>query len=240
MSDYIIAGLRVRMNTWGRTLAQAEPYAAQSAGEPEIVVGGSAEALQAAQPHLSLDDCEYLTTGGSFYRQLLMHGGMLLHASAVVVDGFAYLFSAPCGTGKSTHTQMWLRSFPGAYILNDDKPALRRQDGRWYAYGTPWSGKTSQNVNRRVPLGGICVLTRGPEDRIVPLAGPQAIHALLDQTARPAGPQPRIQLLELLSSLLEEVPVWKLECTPTQQAAQVSREAMEREAQRRWGSNGKL
>ncbi len=235
MSDYIIAGLRVRMNTWGRTLAQAEPYAAQNAGEPDMVVCGSAEALRSMQRHLSLDDCEYLTTGGSFYRQLLMHGGMLLHASAVVAEGRAYLFSAPCGTGKSTHTQLWLRAFPGAYILNDDKPALRRQAGRWYACGTPWSGKTSQNVNTAVPLGGICVLTRAPEDRIAPLPAPQAIHALLDQTARPAGPQPRIQLLELLSSLLEEVPVWKLECTPTEHAAQVSRAAMEREARSRWG-----
>ncbi len=228
--DYKIAGLRVRMDTWGRTASQAEAYITETTGEPDLTVAGNPEPLRAAQPHLSLDDCEYLTTGGSFYRQLLNFDGMLLHASAVVLDGYAYLFSAPCGTGKSTHTQMWLQAFPDALILNDDKPALRRENGRWYAYGTPWSGKTSQNQNLRIPLGGICVLTRGQEDRIEPFSGQDAVFALLEQTARPAGAQPRMQLLTLLGQLLEEIPVWRLRCTPTPAAARVSHEAMSKMA----------
>ncbi len=222
------------MDTWGRTAAQAEPYRSDIAGEPELVVSGNPEPLKASQPHLSLDDCEYLTTGGSFYRQLLNFDGMLLHASAVVLDGYAYLFSAPCGTGKSTHTQQWLRVFPNAFILNDDKPALRREGGRWYAYGTPWSGKTSQNQNVRVPLGGVCVLARGEENRIEPLSGQPAIFALLEQTARPAGAQLRVQMLKLIGELLEEIPVWHLRCTPTTDAARVSYEAMSGEARRKW------
>lgn len=62
-------------------------------------------------PHLSLENCEYLSTGGSFYRQLAMFDGMMLHASGVVVDGKAYLFSASCGTGKSTHVRLGLKLF---------------------------------------------------------------------------------------------------------------------------------
>ncbi len=233
--DYDIAGLRIRMDTWGRTAQQAQAYAVETDREPDMTVTGNPEPPRENQPHLSLDDCEYLTTGGSFYRQLLKFDGMLLHASAVVMDGYAYLFSAPCGTGKSTHTQLWLQAFgEQAQILNDDKPALRRENGRWFAYGTPWSGKTSQNQNLRVPLGGVCVLTRGEENSIEPLAGQPAIFALLEQTARPAGAEARMQLLTLIGQLLEEVPVWKLRCNPTTDAARLSQKVMSTEAKKRW------
>ena len=131
--DYIIAGLRVRMDTFGRTLSQAEPYLTETVGDADIVIVSDPQQLKEQQPHLTLDDCEYLCTGGSFYRQLLLHKGLMLHASAVVMDGYAYLFSAPCGTGKSTHTDMWKAAFGDAVVmLNDDKPALKKEQDRWY------------------------------------------------------------------------------------------------------------
>lgn len=236
MQDYRIAGLRVRMESFGRTATQAEPYRAEFEGEPDLLVTGDPEPLQLRQPHLSLDDCEYLTTGGSFYRQLLLHNGMMLHASAVVMDGFAYLFSAPCGTGKSTHTSLWMEAFgtDRVTMLNDDKPALRLEDGRWYAYGTPWSGKHDVSANLRAPLGGICVLRRGAENQISPYGGAKVVFDLLEQTARPYGGEARGRLLELLSALLETVPVWKLICTPTTDAALLAHGAMSAEAEKRW------
>ena len=79
--------------------------------------------------------------GEAFYARLLQYDGMLLHASCVEKDGKAYLFSAKSGTGKSTHTHLWLRAFPDSRIINDDKPAVRRMDGTFYACGTPFSGK---------------------------------------------------------------------------------------------------
>ena len=235
--DYLIAGLRIRMDTWGRTEKQAEPYLTETAGEADIMITSYPEALHEKQGHLSLDDCEYLSTGGSFYRQLIQFDGMMLHSSAVVMDGYAYLFSAPCGTGKSTHTTMWREAFgyDKVLMLNDDKPALRFEDGRWYAYGTPWSGKTDQSINMRVPLGGICVLRRGTENVIEPFGGIGAAFALLEQTARPQMPNARGLLLELLDCLLREVPVWKLACTPTPEAAKVSQKAMSEEAKKRFG-----
>lgn len=234
--DYLIAGLRVRMDSFGRTLSQAEPYLTKDIGEPDIIIVSDPHSLKEQQPHLSLDDCEYLSTGGSFYRQLLSHQGLMLHASAVVMDGYAYLFSAPCGTGKSTHTDMWKRAFGEAVVmLNDDKPALKKEEGRWYAYGTPWSGKTAQNVNMRIPLGGVCVLTRGEQNEIEPYYGTAAIFSLLDQTVRPRASNVRGELLELLDDLMANVPVWKLRCTPTKEAALVSQSAMSVEANKRFG-----
>lgn len=234
--DYIIAGLRVRMETFGRTLSQAEPYITKTVGEPDIVIVSDPQSLQTQQPHLSLEDCEYLCTGGSFYRQLLSYKGLMLHASAVVMDGYAYLFSAPCGTGKSTHTDMWKLAFGEAvFILNDDKPALKKEQGRWYAYGTPWSGKTAQNENMRIPVGGVCVLTRGEQNEIEPYNGITAVFSLLDQTVRPKAANVRGELLELLDDLMSSVPIWKLRCTPTKEAALVSQAEMSKEAIMRFG-----
>lgn len=223
---YKIAGLTVQMDSFGRTLTQAGPYRCEPQ-EPDIVIRSDWRALQLRQPHLSDEDCEYLSTGGSFYRQLLSFDGMLLHASAVVLDGWAYLFSAPCGTGKSTHTKLWLKVFgERAYILNDDKPALRFEDGRWYAYGTPWSGKHDISANIRVPVAGICFLRRAGENSISPFRGPAAIFSLLEQTARPADAVLRTQLMTLLDRLITQLPIWQMGCNMDPQAALVSCQAM--------------
>lgn len=226
---YKIAGLTVQMDSFGRTVRQARPYLC-AAAQPDIIIRSDWQWLKARQPHLSEEDCEYLSTGSSFYSQLLSFGGMMLHASAVAVDGRAYLFSAPCGTGKSTHTQLWLKKFGSrAFILNDDKPALRREDGVWYAYGTPWSGKHDISVDTRVPVAGIAMVCRGEKNEIELFGGTGAIFSILEQTARPRGPEFRIQLLELLDKLITEVPVWKLRCNMEPGAADVSYAAMSQE-----------
>ena len=223
---YKIANLTVAMDSFGRTVDQAKPYLLEATGNADICIRSSWRALQARQPHLSDDDCEYLMTGSSFYHQLLNFDGMMLHSSAVVRDGKAYLFTAPCGTGKSTHTRLWLESFPDAFILNDDKPALRLENGKFFAYGTPWSGKTAQNQNIRVELGGICVLRRGVENKIIPHTGRAALHDILEQTVRPRDLVLMGKLLELLDSLVRTVQVWKLECNMEPEAALVSYNAM--------------
>lgn len=223
---YKIANLTVAMDSFGRTVEQAQPYLTDFCGSADITIQSNWGALQAAQPHLSDEDAEYLTSGGSFYRQLLSFDGMMLHASAVVREGKAYLFTAPCGTGKSTHTRLWLENFPDAFILNDDKPALRLEEGIFYAYGTPWSGKTAQNRNVRVELGGICILGRAAENRITLYSGSAALHDILEQTIRPRDPLLMGKLLDLLDRLLTRVPVWKLECNMEPQAASVSYNAM--------------
>lgn len=223
---YKIAGLTVAMDSFGRTVEQAKPYICE-ATEPDIRIRSDWKNLKERQPHLSEDDCEYLSTGSSFYRQLFCFDGMMIHASAVVVDDRAYLFSAPCGTGKSTHTNIWLRTFGDrAYILNDDKPALRHQDGVWYAYGTPWSGKYDMSKNIRVPVAGICYLRQAKENTIVPIVGPEAIYCLLEQTARPTDAGLRGQMMNVLDQLITQVPIWKMGCNMDPEAAIVSYEAM--------------
>ncbi len=227
MKHYCIAGLRVAMESYGRTAAQASAYEVPVSCEPDITIHSDPKKLRESCPYLSADDCEYICTGGSFYTQLLLHNGIMLHSSCVVVDGRAYLFTAPSGTGKSTHTNLWLQNFgERAYILNDDKPALRLESGIWYAYGTPWSGKYDISRNERIPVAGIAVLNRGDDNKIVPYTGFHAITAVLDQMVRPAGEEYRARILETLDKLLSYVPVWKLTCNMDPAAATVAYRAM--------------
>lgn len=226
---YRIADLVVAMDSFGRTALQAEPYLIEADENtvPDMEIKSDYEALKRKAPHLSDEDCEYLTSGGAFYRKLVKHDGMLIHSSAVIMDGRAYLFTAPCGTGKSTHTKLWLKAFGDrAQILNDDKPAIRLVDGVWYAYGTPWSGKYDININTRAPLAGVCVLGRGKVNKIERFTGAKAVHALLEQTARMNNAAFMGEMLALLDKLFASVPVWKMECNMDISAAEMSHAAM--------------
>lgn len=230
---YRIADLIVKMKTSGRTAVQAEPYLCDLFDRYDIEVntekmkllGGIT--LEELWPNMDADMREYMASGSLFYRKLLNFGGMRLHSSAVVVDGKAYLFTADPGTGKSTHTSRYLELFgERAFILNDDKPAIRLIDGAWYAYGTPWSGKHDISVNVGAPIGGIAVLQRGEVNEITPFSGVEAIYALLNQVNREINASYRVKLMELLDNLLTNVPVWKLICNMDPEAAIVSYETM--------------
>ena len=232
---YEIAGLLVSCEGCGeRFLAQAGPYAAgQTEREPDIIVAVDEAELASAMSQCTLceDDCRYILSGMRFYFELLRLGGLMLHSSAVVAGGVAYLFSGPSGVGKSTHTGNWLKIIDGAYILNDDKPALRLIDGRFYACGTPWSGKHDISRNEIVPLGGICFLERDDTNWIESVSGTEAVALLLSQTTRNIRPERMNSLLELVDRLIADVPVYRLHCTAGISAAEVSYETMRRDNQ---------
>lgn len=226
---YKIAGVVVDMNPkYPRVTKQSEAYKTDDT-KPDIRIAMPEEFLSERQkenPHLSMDECEYIWTGSAFYNLLPEFGGFLLHSSAVVYENRAYLFTAPSGTGKSTHTQLWLKNFEGSYILNDDKPAIKLEDGKVMAYGTPFSGKTDWNVNKRVPLQAICILGRGEKNEIEKVPPEEALFVILDQTCRPYDADKMDKLLTILDKVISEVPVYRLKCNMEDEAAFVSYNAM--------------
>ena len=69
---------------------------------------------------------ESLALYRKFLNKLLDFGGTVFHSSALAVDGKAYLFTAPSGTGKSTHISLWQQRFGNSVqIVNGDKPIMR-------------------------------------------------------------------------------------------------------------------
>ena len=224
---YQIADLLVEMTPSGRTAAQAEAYRTSAWGCPAdmtIRVDGVA-ALKRFPEFETTDLAEYIATGDCFAVGLLSHGGMMLHASAVEYGGQAVCFSAPPGEGKSTHTEKWTRLF-GASILNDDKPALRRINGLWRVYGTPWSGKEDLSANRSAPLAAVCFLFQGKENALEPLTPAEALPMLLSQTLFRLRREDMECLLATADCLLRETKLFRLTCRNDDSAARFTRDKL--------------
>lgn len=229
--QYNICGLTVECDLrYPEMTRRAEKYLSVGHDTPDIAIPFSQpeiDRLRAAEQHLTPDDCEIIYTTHSFYMQLLSHGGFMLHSSAVVMDNAAYLFSAPSGTGKSTHTQQWLKLFgERAQILNDDKPAIMVSDGRITACGTPWSGKSDLNLNAVVPLSGICFLRRSENNYIERMPAERVAYSILDQTLRPEDGERMGLLLDMLDRVATQIPVWQMGCNISTQAAQMAYDHM--------------
>ncbi len=226
-----IAELPVRMiPRYEPLLTQSIPYRWDGQNEDVIadltVTEADYKAYHRRYPEAEDSLIEYMATGSSFYKELIRHQGFLLHASAVILDGKAYLFSAPSGTGKSTHTSLWLKEFKDAQILNDDKPAIRILEDGIFVYGTPWSGKTDLNLNCKVPLQGIAFLSRGENNTITKMEPLKALEQLLNQTIRPGEKEYASTLLDHISVLIKRVPIYSLTCNMDPSAAHLSYETM--------------
>ncbi len=154
---------------------------------------------------------------------------LMTHGSTVAVDGKAYLFTAKCGTGKSTHTRLWRQVFgQRAVMVNDDKPFLKLTEAGVLACGSPWSGKHGLDTNVTLPLQGICILTRGKENRIQRISPEEAMPMLLHQSYCPVEQSKSARFEELVQLLAERTPLWRMECNMDPSAAEVSHNAMSR------------
>lgn len=159
--------------------------------------------------------------------RLLEENTLMLHGSTVAVDGKAYLFTAPCKTGKSTHTRLWRELFgQRAVMVNDDMPFLRITEDGVLAYGSPWSGKHGLATNICVPLQGICFLNRGKENVIRRVQRGAYMQMLRHQAHAPQDGTLKKKADALVEILAERVPLWEMECNMDLDAARVSFEAM--------------
>ena len=219
---YEIAGLKVEMEpSYARLTQQSTAYA--SSGTPVMrVEAAPGDLARVALDTASVEEQEYICCGAAFCRELIGHERFFLHASAVVYEDAAYLFSAPSGTGKSTHTALWRELFPGSYILNDDKPVLQPGPEGVTVWGTPFAGKTDLQVNRGVPLKGICFLKQDTENHIRPVTDTEALSLLLNNTWRPKNSHDMALLLDMVEQVMMRTNVYELFCTTESEAAKLS------------------
>lgn len=227
---YRIAGLNVLMDVSGElTAIRSEKYKYNFSSTPDFEIIGMKSNIERIMRDegLTEQEAEYVASGARFYNNLVSFGGFMLHSSAVCYNGKAYLFTADSGTGKSTHTSLWKKYLTDkAFILNDDKPAVRLIDGKFYAAGTPWSGKTDQNENVLVEIGSVAFLKRGKENKISPLNPSLAVLPLLSQTSFPTSSERVDALSKLLEQFVTNIPIFELYCDISEQAFITSFEKM--------------
>jgi hypothetical protein len=160
---------------------------------------------------------------------LARKGAVAIHASCLVYHGKAVLCLGESGTGKSTHTRLWRTHILGTTLLNDDSPWVRiEDDGQVRVYGSPWSGKTPCYRDESYPLAGCIRLSQAPANHIRRLPVVQAYGAL-HPSAPPAFAYDETLydgVSAVLSRIVEQVPVYHLECLPDEAAAQLSRRTL--------------
>ena len=150
-------------------------------------------------------------------------GVLEMHSSVVVNGGRGYLFLGKSGTGKSTHSSLWLKHIPGTMLLNDDNPILRLMpDGTARVFGSPWSGKTPCYKNLDFPAGAVVRIRQAPFNKIEKLPPVQAYASLM---ASASSFRPFKTLAEgwhaTLEGLVGVLPCYVLDCLPDQAAAEL-------------------
>lgn len=160
--------------------------------------------------------------------QLLVQDDILLmHGAVVAVDGQSYLFTAKSGTGKTTHTRLWLRQFGvRAVMVNGDKPLIHITRKGATVYGTPWDGKEHLSRNIACPLKAVRILTRSETNHIERISPKEALTMLCQQSYRPAQPAALRKTLALVDLLSSSVPLYKLGCNMESEAALVAYHGM--------------
>lgn len=168
----------------------------------------------------------------AFSFKSLARQAVAVHSSVIVHEGRAILFLGESGTGKSTHTGLWLQHIAGSRLLNDDSPILCAGSdvpgGHLFVYGSPWSGKGRCYVNEGYPVAAVVRLAQHEENHITLLSAVQAFGALYPSFPPAFTRDPDLQesLLEIVSALIRRVPVFVLECRPDREAAELVKETI--------------
>ncbi|MBQ0099812.1 MAG: hypothetical protein KBS91_04635 [Firmicutes bacterium] len=152
---------------------------------------------------------------------LLDYNIIFFHGSVIAYNGKAYMFTAPSGTGKTTHTKLWLKNIKGCYVLNGDKPLIKFDGDKIYACGTPWRGKEGYGVNEILPLSAICYLNRDIKNHIEESNLKELLNPFFNQIYFPKN---GLQITKILTNLskLKNIKLYKLGCNMEDEASIVA------------------
>lgn len=148
---------------------------------------------------------------------------LLMHSSIILLDGKAYCFLGKSGTGKSTHSSLWLKNFAGARLLNDDNPVFKIEGDRARVFGSPWSGKTPCYRYLNAEIAAVAMLKQANENKLELMKPVDALASMLISCASMMWDKKTYdQLLHTMSELIRLVGVHRLSCRPTDEAALLS------------------
>ncbi len=162
---------------------------------------------------------------------MLNYNAILIHSSVLSLDNEAYGFLAPSGTGKSTHTRLWMKYFENRdiKIINGDKPIYRYFDNHLFACGNPWGGKEGYNSNCIVKVKAFCFLKQGKENKIRKLNKDEVVNQIFKQILMPKNIDQTDKTFSILNLIIDDIPFYLLECNISLDAVKVAYEKMKGE-----------
>ena len=212
MPIYRIADLNVEVNPKFKICRKRlESYAVKlnESGKTDIAISVSDDEIRERlrlSDNLSEQGAEDVLILSKFCNAVLDgFDGFFFHSSCLELDGEGYVFSAVSGTGRVT-------------MINDDKPVIRKCDGKFYAYGTPWMGKADIGTNTKAPVKAVYILQRAEENTAVRVLPSQVMKQLLEATVIDVERSRMEKLLELLDEFFKETPLFLLGCNMDESA----------------------
>ena len=158
---------------------------------------------------------------------IVLNNGFLLHSSYISYQGGAILFTAPSGTGKSTQAALW-NQYREAEIINGDRSAVRIGAKNIEACGIPFSGSSGICKDRILPLKAIVCLSQAPSTSIRQLSPLQAFRLIWEGcTFYTWSREDTDRCSQTLLTVISQVPVYHLACTPDESAVIALEQALE-------------
>ena len=151
----------------------------------------------------------------------------MLHGVLMEWQGKGIILTASSGTGKTTHARLW-REYENALIINGDRVLIRKEEGQWYAFGTPWSGSSGECVNRKVSLDAVVFLNRGQINEVYPVSPIQGMEKILPRIIAPKWHEKySLMAIDLAIKCLEEIPLYELYCRPDAESVCTLKQALQ-------------
>ena len=145
----------------------------------------------------------------------------VIHASYIIKNGSAILFTAPSGTGKSTQAMLW-EKYADAEIVNGDKAMISRCDENIVACGLPFSGSSGFCRNITAPIKAVVCLAQAKENKLCRLSSSDAFVLVLTGCYLPVGnPDSSSGVIDIINQICDELPVYKFECLPDESSVRV-------------------
>ena len=229
---YLIADLVTELNPKYSYLKNlTKPFEYFGDREPEISISLSDEyinsMLKKMVPGTTIGAAEEFSYAGKFCKSIIKFNAMLIHSSAIVYNGKAYLFAADSGVGKSTHTALWRQAFGNdVKMINDDKPVVRIVDGKAIAYGTPFDGGSGIANNILAPLGAVVFIERSENNSIRKAQTAEIIRKLYFSTAHFVSRDTADKMLTNFENLISCTDFYILTCNMDISAVYIARDAI--------------
>ena len=230
-----LAGLTVKItHTYDSVREHCRDYTVDATDTPDIAAATSQDLIEAeknaADYPFSDGYCEDICLYRDIAEKMPLFDRAVFHGAAVEVDGKGYIFTAPSGTGKTTHIRLWLAHFADkVQIINGDKPILRLDCNKVSVCSTPWAGKERLERNTEAPLGAITLIKRSTENKITKISPKEYFSELARQFYLPKNVQARLKTLDIIDKILSNVPIYLLECDISREAAKLSFDTLTKE-----------
>ena len=223
-----LAGLTVKIIHMHKVVrSHCSDYTVDKQDAADIVAMTSQDLIQAEKESADFPCtdgyCEDICLYRAIAEKMPLFNRAVFHGAAVEVDGKGYIFTAPSGTGKTTHIGLWFKHFGDKVkIINGDKPILRLDSHGVSVCSTPWAGKEGLERNVEMPLHAITLLKRSTENKITKISPKEYFSELVKQFYLPRDVEAKFKTLDMIDKTFSTVPIYLLECDVSREAAELS------------------